>query len=167
MPLMLENVLASPEFWVAVSFFVFVLLLFKPVRSKVLDALDSRSESIRREIDEASRLVEEAQSIFAGYQKKYRESAHECDNIIDHAHEKAAGLSSQAKETLHQSLEARQRQASARILQAEAEAIREIRDHAAEVTIAAAEKFLRAELSDKDKSRLIKAAVKEIPGHLH
>ncbi len=164
---MLENILDSPNFWVAAAFFIFVVLLFKPVRRQLLDTLDQRSESIRQEIDEAARLVEEAQSIFADYQKKYRESARECEAIIDQARKKAAHLSAQAATALHQSVEARKRQATARIVQAETEAIQAIRNHTADITAAAAEEILKTELSNKDKDRLVKAAVKEIPDHLH
>ena len=164
---MLEAVLISPNFWVAVAFLIFIVLLFKPVRRQFLGALDQHSESIRQEIDEASRLVEEAQSIFADYQKKYRESARECEAIIDQARKKAAHFSAQAEAALHQSVEARKRQATARILQAETEAIQAIRNRTVDITVAAAEKILKTELGDKDKDRLLEAAVKEIPRHLH
>jgi len=54
----------EPEFWVAISFFLFLgLLVYLKVPSLVTKALDARAEAIRKEIEEAARLREEAKKI--------------------------------------------------------------------------------------------------------
>ena len=61
----------EPEFWVAVSFFLFLgLALYLGVHKKLTTALDARSASIAKELDEARRLREEAQSVLADYRTK-------------------------------------------------------------------------------------------------
>ena len=51
---------ATPEFWVLVSFLIFVgLLVWKGVPGLVGKSLDQRAGAIRNELDEARRLREE------------------------------------------------------------------------------------------------------------
>ena len=59
------------EFWVAVAFVAFLLiLLYYKVPTLIAKSLDDRAEAIRKELDEARRLREEAQSLLADYQKQ-------------------------------------------------------------------------------------------------
>jgi F-type H+-transporting ATPase subunit b len=66
------------EFWVAVSFFAFLLIvLYYKVPSMIAKILDERAETIRKEIDEARRLREDAQKLLADYQQKHRSAGQE------------------------------------------------------------------------------------------
>ena len=56
----------EPEFWVAVSFFLFVgLVIYLGVHKKVAAALDARAALIAKELDEARRLRDEAAKVLA------------------------------------------------------------------------------------------------------
>ena len=68
------------EFWVAVAFVVFLLiLLYYKVPKLIAKSLDDRAEAIRKELDEARRLREEAQNLLADYQKKHRNVGQEAE----------------------------------------------------------------------------------------
>ena len=61
----------EPEFWVAVSFFIFIgVLVYFGVHMKVASALDARALLIRKELEEARQLREEAEKVLADYQRK-------------------------------------------------------------------------------------------------
>jgi len=63
-------------FWVAVAFVVFVGVLWYLGAFKTLIAgLDNRAEAIRKELEEAKALREEAQRVFLEYQKKFLETS--------------------------------------------------------------------------------------------
>ena len=67
--------LADPSVWVAISTVSFVgIIVYLGVPSKIATALDSRADDIRKELEEARKLREEAQTILADYQKKQREA---------------------------------------------------------------------------------------------
>jgi F-type H+-transporting ATPase subunit b len=58
------------ELWVAVAFLCFVgLLLYMKVPSTIGKSFDDRAEAIRKELDEARRLREEAQDLLADYKQ--------------------------------------------------------------------------------------------------
>ena len=73
----------TPEFWVAVSFFLFLGGLFYfGVHKKVATLLDARAAQIAKELEEARRLREEAEKVLADYRRKQSEAASEADSII-------------------------------------------------------------------------------------
>src|SRR5215510_2915711 len=75
--------LFEPEFWVAVSFFLFVgLVLYLGVHKKIASALDARAQAISKELDEAKRLREEAEKVLADYRAKQGDVAKETQAII-------------------------------------------------------------------------------------
>jgi F-type H+-transporting ATPase subunit b len=72
----------EPEFWVAVSFFLFIgALVYLGVHKKVASALDARALLISKELEEARRLREEAEKVLANYQRKLGDVVTEVDNI--------------------------------------------------------------------------------------
>ena len=76
----------SAEFWVAVAFVVFLLVLvYYKVPALIAKALDDRAEGIRRELDAARRVREEAQLLLADYQRKHRSVGEEAEAIVAQA----------------------------------------------------------------------------------
>ena len=58
--------ITEPEFWVAVSFFIFVgVVLYFGVHKKVAAALDACAVLISKELEEARRLRNEAVPVIA------------------------------------------------------------------------------------------------------
>lgn len=159
--------LESAEFWVAVAFVIFVALTIRPLLRAATGALDDRAERIREELAEAQRLREEAQAALADYKRRQRDAAKEAQAIIDRAHEEAKRLQAQAKDNLEQTLARRQQMAVDRIAQAEAAAVKEVREFAIDVAIATAGKLLEAQLAGEAGERLIDEAIEELPKKLH
>ena len=72
----------EPEFWVAVSFFIFIgVLVYLGIHKKVASALDARALRISKELEEARRLREEAEKVLADYRRKLGDVETEVDNI--------------------------------------------------------------------------------------
>ena len=78
------------EFWVAVSFVAFLLIvLYYKVPQLIAKMLDERADGIRKEIDEARRLREDAQKLLADYQQKHRSAGQEAEAIVEEARREA------------------------------------------------------------------------------
>src|SRR5262249_23394302 len=100
------------EFWVAIAFVVFLLiLLYYRVPALIAKSLDDRSEAIRRELDEARRLREEAQNLLADYQKKHRNVGQEADTILELARGEAEAFAQETRASLKDLVERGTRQA--------------------------------------------------------
>jgi len=88
----------SAELWVAVGFFMFVgFLIYLKVPRMIGEALDQRAEAIRKELDDARRLREEAQDLLADYQQKQRRADDEARAIVEQAEREARGIKEQAE----------------------------------------------------------------------
>lgn len=157
----------KPEFWVAISFVVFVFLVWKKAKVAILGALDARAEKIRAELDEAQRLREDAQSALAAYQRRQRDALKEAEAIIAHAREEAARIRAQAAAELEAALKRRESQAVDRIAQAEAAAVNEVRHLTVDLAMQASRKLLTEGITAKQADALIDQSIAELPKHLH
>jgi len=156
----------SPTFWAAVAFVIFVALTFRPLKAPLVGALDARGEAIRKEIENAQDLREEAQKLLAEYKRKHREGLSEAEEIIRHARVEAAHLRAQAEQDLETALQRREQAAMDKIAQAEAQALREVRDQAVDVSLAAAARLIEANLDKPRADALVSSAITDLPGKL-
>jgi F-type H+-transporting ATPase subunit b len=135
--------LPPPEAWVALAFVCFVgLLAYIGAHRKALDALDLRRARIQAELDEASRLREEAEALLVEFEQKGRAAENEAAAIIENAKAEAERVAGEAKVRMEDFVARRTKMAEAKIAQAEAEALAEVRSAAADAAVAAAEKLL-------------------------
>ncbi|MBL6933167.1 MAG: F0F1 ATP synthase subunit B [Rhodospirillales bacterium] len=157
----------DPQFLVLVAFIITIALIGKTVYLKVSAALDERSEGIRTDIEEATRLREEAQDLLASFERKQRDAAGEAQAISDRAKGEADYLAEKAARDLDAMIERRKRQAKDRIAQAEISARDEIRAAAIDVALEASRRILAEKVAGKKGDALIDAAIKELPTRLH
>lgn len=157
----------KPEFWVALAFVIFAVLVWKKAKAAIVGALDARAEKIRAELDEAQRLREDAQAALAAYQRRQRDALKEAEAIIAHAREEAARIRAQAAADLEASLKRRESQAVDRIAQAEAAAVNEVRHLTVDLAIQAGRKLLTEGITAKQADALIDQSIAELPKHLH
>lgn len=162
------GILKTPEFWVAVSFVGFILLLvYYKIPGMVAGLLDERAEKIRNELEEAKRLREEAQAILADYQRKQRDAAKEADKIIGLAKEEAEALAAETREKMKESLERRTRLAEEKIARAEEQAVADVRAAAIDVAIASAEQIIEKKMTPAASAKLINQSIEGLKGKLN
>jgi F-type H+-transporting ATPase subunit b len=160
--------LQSAEFWVGISFVAFILiLLYYRVPRLIAKALDERADAIRKELDEARRLREEAAKLLADYQKKHRNAGEEVEGIVAQARREAEAFADETRQALADTLERRTRQAEDRIARAEAQAVDEVRAAAVELAVAAAEKILREKAAGAAGAALIDEGIRGLKGRLN
>jgi F-type H+-transporting ATPase subunit b len=161
-----ESLLASPEFWVAIAFVLFVAGAYRPLKKAIVGALDARSARIRAELEEATRLREEANSALAAYQRKQREAAREAQEIVAFAEKEAAQIKVKAQADLDAALARREQMALDRIARAEAQALQEVRNMAVDVAIAATRRLLAQGMDQARAEALVAEAIAELPKKL-
>lgn len=160
--------LYAAEFWVAVGFVAFIgILLYMKVPAMLTKSLDERADAIRKELDEARRLREEAQDLLADYQRKHRQADAEAQAIIEEARREAEALKVEADKSLQETLTRRSRQAEEKIARAEAQALAEVRTAAVEAATAAAEKIVKGKVDGPLGTGLVDQAIRDLRGKLN
>jgi F-type H+-transporting ATPase subunit b len=162
------GVLSTPEFWVTVAFFGFIaLLVYYRVPVLITKALDDRAEAIRKELDEARRLREEAHQLLADYQRKSREAEAEAREIVEQARRESEALAAERRRGLAEMLERRTRLAEEKIARAEVQALGEVRSAAVDSALAAAERILRNRVTGETAASLVDRDIRELKGKLN
>ena len=160
--------LGMAEFWVAVAFVAFLaILVYYKVPKLLAKALDDRADAIRKELDEARRLREEAQTLLADYQKRHRNVGQEAEAIVDLARREADAFAHETRASLKDALERRTKLAEDKIARAEAQAVDEVRAAAVELAIVAAEKILREKAAGASGTALIDQGIRDLKGRLN
>ena len=153
---------------VGVSFFLFFgLLAYLGVHKMLGKMLDDRAEGIRTELDDAKRLREEAQELFAEFERKQKAVEGQAEEIVAHAKAEAEAAAEKAKADLAVSIERRLKAADDQIAMAEADAVKEVKDKAVAVAIAAASKVLTQNLGGDKAEGLVDAAIQDAGARLH
>ena len=156
------------EFWVAVAFLLFVLILFYVgAHKKLTEALDARSAKIKAELDDARRLRDEAAALLAEYKRKQGEAEREAEAIVTEAKAEAERVAAEAKIKVEEFVARRTKLAETKIGQAEAQALADVRAAAADVAVAAAEKILTVAAKGKTAEDLIARGIADVKAKLN
>jgi len=151
------------EAWVAIAFVIFLgLLVYLGAHRRVIDAIDHRQARIKAELDEAVRLRQEAQAVLTQFERKGREAESEAASIIASAKAEAERLAAEAKARMEDFVVRRTKMAEAKIAQAEAQALADVRSAAADTAVAAAEKILAAAAKGKVAEDLLAQGIEDV-----
>lgn len=160
--------LGNTNFVVLLAFILFVGILIRfGVPGKLTAMLDARAVQIKADLDEAKALREEAQTILASYERKQKDVQAQADRIVSTAREEAMAAAAQAKEDLKLSIARRVAAAEDRIGSAEAAALREVREKAISVAVAAAGDLLAKQMTAESAGALIEASIAQVDAKLH
>lgn len=155
------------EFWVAVAFVIFVVGVFRPIRKALTAALDARAARIKAEIEEATKLREEAKALLASYQRKQRDAVKEAADLVSRAKSEAEAARRKAAQELAATLGRREQMAMDRIAQAESQALQQVRNAAVDVAAAAAKRLMTEHIDGRKAETLIDQALAELPAKFH
>ena len=148
--------LYNTNFVVMVAFIGFVaLVLYLGVPKMLGKMLDARADGIRAELEEARSLREEAKALLASYEKKQAEVQAQADRIVE------------AAADIKNSVARRMVAAEEQIASAEASAIKDVRDEAIVVAVAAARDIIANQMTAADGNGLIDDAIDEVGTKLH
>ena len=141
-------------FWVTISFFIFLgILIYFKIPQKVKDILEQNISNIKKQINEAESLKEDAKNILTEHEKKISNSKNEVQNMINKANEEAEKNVIKTNEEFHKFMENRKKSAKERIRQLKNQAEKDIKNASVKIALESVEKLIENSL---DKSKLDK-----------
>ena len=66
------NVLDNATLWVAISFVIFVILVFKPLKNMMLTSLDTKIAELKSQLEESKKIKEDAEKLFTEQKKNMK-----------------------------------------------------------------------------------------------
>jgi F-type H+-transporting ATPase subunit b len=159
----IKHVLKEEDFWEGLGLVIVIaFFLWWRVPAFLAAALDRRAEAIAKELEQASQIRKEAERVLLEYRQKASAAKSEAEHILRETKEEAERYAAEARAQLQVQMERRAKLAEQQIAQAEARAMLEIREAAANAAAAAAEKIIAATLDDAKSRALIDSSIKDL-----
>jgi F-type H+-transporting ATPase subunit b len=167
----MDNPLVQPDpglfIWTILTFLVLVALLGKFAWRPLLQALESRQESIRKSLDDAQKAKQELERLHAESAEIIRQSRVEADAIVTRSRGDAERLREEMKQKARAEADAIVKNAERQIQLETGRAIQQIRREAVDLSVMIASKLIQRNLTKEDNERLIEEALKQVEGTRH
>ena len=156
------------SFFVALAFVLVLAGFWKlNLHGRVAIMLDERSDAIKKQLDEARALRQEALSVLSDYEKRAKEAEQEAAVLIEQAEEDAERIAAEAKLALKDRLERRTKQAEDKIVRAEAQLSQEVRQATVELAITASAQLIGENMTSAQSNKIIKTTIDSLAKNLH
>jgi F-type H+-transporting ATPase subunit b len=161
-----ESFFGDPRNWVVIAFILFFVLFGKKLWGAVAGMLDARAVTVKAELEEASRLRREAESMLRDAEKQRADALTDAKALIEGARAEAGRVTAAAAAEAEASAKRRERMAIDRIAAAEKAAVDDVRLAAADIATMAARQVLAEGLTADADAVLIDHAISQLPAAL-
>ena len=162
----LDSTLITPTtglmIWTLVTFVAVLIVLKRYAFGPIQQMIDARRVAITADLDAAEKARGEAQAALAEYREQLAEARKEAARIVEDARKvgeerRTADVAALEAETVRL-----KEQAKAEIAAETRQALAQLKQHVAELTVVATEKVVRARLDTAEQKRLIEDALAEV-----
>jgi len=138
-------------FWVAISFFIFCgALIYLKIPQKINNFLTVKISEIKKELNNAEKLKDEAKKLLSNYESKIDKSKKETKEIFNAAKKESEKTIIEKTRKFHQIIEERKKSAEQKIIQMKENALKDIKNISVKIAIESVEKIIKNSI-DKNK----------------
>ena len=149
-------------FWVAISFFIFVgIVFYLKVPQKIGQTLDESIKKIKEEINNAEKLKDESKTLLSEYETKVSKSKEEIKNLIQKAETQAENHIIKTNEEFHIVVENRKKAAEEKIKQMKIQAIKDVKNLSIDLAISSVEKIIKNSIDKKKLDKIYISSIEE------
>ena len=147
--------------WLVLTFGILYLLMLKVALPRIGSVLDMRRAHIARDIDTAETLRRETEEAIAAYEQAIAEAKQKAQNIAQDGRAKLNEEIAAERAKLDLQLDAKSKEAEARIDEAKASALKEVNKVAADVAADIVQRLIGVAPSGSELAKAVEAARKE------
>lgn len=149
-------------FWVAISFFIFFgLLVYLKIPQKINISLVNQINQIKKELDEAEKLKNEAKTLLGDYESKIDRSKKETQTIINVAKKESENDILEKTKKFHELIENKKKNAEQKINQMKENAIKDIKNISVKISIEAVEHLIKNSIDQNKLEKLYTNSIEE------
>ena len=139
-------------FWVAISFFIFVgVIVYLKVPQKTNSSLSEKINEIKKELEEAEKLKNEARNLLSEYESKIDKSKKETKEIISKAEKDSEKKIIEKTQQFYKSIDEKKKNLNQKISQMKENALKDIKNASVKIAIEATENLIEKSI---DKNNL-------------
>ncbi len=149
-------------FWVAISFFIFVGVIFYfKVPQKINKSLDESIKKIKEEIENAEKLKDEAKNILSEHESKISKSKNEINLMMQKAKNELEKNIIKTNEEFHSAIENRKKIAEEKIKQLKTQAIKDVKNSSVKIAVQAVETIIKNSIDKKKLDKIYISSIEE------
>ena len=152
----------DPQFWILVAFIIFIIAIFKPIRSMLVSVLDNKIVEIKNSINEAEKIKTESQQTLTEIIKRQNDVKNEILIIQNEGKEKINLIEKYSNEKLKELIRKRNQLAKLKIEQMTRDANIQVQKYIVQYAINTTIKILEKKLDKFEKQILIDHSIKEL-----
>ena len=153
---------SDPQFWVAISFLLFILAIFNPVKKMLVANLDSQIKEIREKIEEAEDIRKEAEKVLNEVKEREVNVENEIKKLKLSSNKRINELKNLSSTKLDEQINKRKFLAETKIEQITRDANLTIKNYIADSVIEVTTSVLKNNLSDNKKTVLVDESIAEM-----
>lgn len=144
--------------WLAISFVVMYLLMWRVALPRVADVLESRQDRVATDLDMADQLRVKSERVMTDYEAALAEARGKAQAIIAEKQAALAAAAERRNQEVSEQLAERAREATDQIEAARAEAMAEVSGIAVDLAGQMAEKLIGTQVPEADVSAAVETA---------
>ena len=152
--------------WVAISFFIFLVLIFKPIKSQISSGLDQKINELKSQIAEAENLKKEAEDLLILQQKKLSENEEKIKKLKKETDNQVLKINESVDKEFKISSERRSKAFQTGLKQIEDKIRNDLKREILQKTVVFTELRIKKELKKKHNSSFIEESLKKLSDHI-
>ena len=156
------NILDDATIWVAISFVLFLILVFNPIKSQISNNLDKKISELKAKIDEAKKLKEEAESLYKEQENNLQINLKKIEELKIDTKNEIKKISKNFNEELELIISRKQKTFDNNSKQAEEKIKDELKKEILSKTIFFTEHRIKKELKKNHNSKFIEESLKKL-----
>ncbi len=161
MPQLDPSFFLTQLFWLAITFSILYLVLWRVALPRLSEILQERQEHIDNDLRRAEEVEKDAAEVLAAYQKTMTEGRDQAQAMLREATERMAAEAAERHDALSELLAEQAAEAETRIAAAQQAAQASIRDAAADVTRATVSRLLGADVGEAEAADAVDRTLRE------
>ena len=160
------NILDDATLWVAISFIIFIFLVFKPLKNMMLTSLDNKILELKSQLEESKKLKEDAEKLFAEQNKKYEETLIKIKKLNEDALYESKIIKKKIEEDIKNTLLRKDKGFKQLSAQMELKVREDLKNEIIKKTLHYTEFKIKKKLKKSHNSKLINESLSKLTNHL-
>lgn len=152
----------DPQFWVFVAFVIFIVAVFKPVRTLLISSLDNKINEIKDSINQAEKINYEAQQILSKIKKRQNDVKQEIEVIQNEAKKRITLIEQHSNQKLNEQIIKRKELVKIKIEQMTRDAKMQVKQYVIQSAVSATIELLEKKLNQSEKQKLLNQSITEL-----
>ena len=160
------NILDDSTLWVAVSFIIFLMLIYRPLKTMIIENLDKKIIELKSHLDESKKLKKEAEDLFNQHILKDKENQKRIENLRKQAKTESLKIKEKIENDLSLTLKRKKSNYEQLSSQMEDKIKQEIKNEIIKKTLLYTEFRIKKNIKSTHNVKLIDDSLTKLTNHL-